>query len=356
MDESKHSRKTLDVIAAIKESAEIFKNNFWLFMFLGFLGNALFVVQELMGVSSLKNITEWIMELVFNIVYFWMMAALIIVSDRLLKGERVTAKEACIDVKNVFWRFLAGGVLYLLMFFGGLLVFIIPGLYLATIYSLAGIPIVLERTGIMEGFKISKNLILGNFWIMFLLVMGILIIYHLYFLVGPFKAVFVGIIGNVLVPYETILFVLLYHRLKDMKGAQTNSSSIEAGQVVIENKSSIGTTSWGVLVLGIGMLFGVMNYVKNIWGISHFIFPVIFVVIGIGILCLKNWARRAFIILATVCLISGMFAFLQYLQPPNGLLEAGKRWFAGMGISSFVFMAGLIFFFQPPVKKQFKKR
>ena len=51
----------------------------------------------------------------------------------------------------------------------GLLLLFIPGIYLGTIFMLAGIVLVLEDTAFFESFKRSKSLIQGHFWSVVLL-------------------------------------------------------------------------------------------------------------------------------------------------------------------------------------------
>lgn len=120
-----------------------------------------------------------------------------------------------------------------------------------------------------------------------------------------------------------------------------------------------------VLAIAITILFILMHlhprtsktYTGGDWFLR--ILPILYLVCGVGILKLKNWARRGIIILAMVYLI--------LLIPAMGIilyvmLKSHKfPSFVTLGITSgiilFLVYNGLIvwFFNQDPVKKQFQR-
>lgn len=127
----------------------------------------------------------------------------------------------------------------------------------------------------------------------------------------------------------------------------------------MERKRSKGVTFWGSLILCIGLVYGLINSARNIWRIDYVLLPILYVTIGIGILCLKKWARITFLILAILTVTVGILGLPAYLQSIADLAETGKGWVVaalGMFIFRFIFaIGGLIFFLQRPVKEQFKK-
>lgn len=73
---------------------------------------------------------------------------------------------------DVFLAFLLGNLLYILVFFGGLLLLIIPGIIFSIKYSFFGYLIVDQGMGVKESFSRSGNITYGYKWNLF--VLGIL--------------------------------------------------------------------------------------------------------------------------------------------------------------------------------------
>lgn len=141
------------------------------------------------------------------------------VAGKLLNGEDVDIKESLLSVSSLFLRFMLSMTLYLFLLFGGLIIFIIPGLYFGTIFCFSYIPIILERKGVIEGFKISKNLIKGYFWVMLLLglvvVASSVLVYFISTLLGGvMKEVLYGLFCAISAPYLIILEVSFFNKLK----------------------------------------------------------------------------------------------------------------------------------------------
>jgi hypothetical protein len=111
----------------------------------------------------------------------------------------------------------------------GLLLLIVPGLYLLTIWSVLIPVIVLERRGVMEAFGRSRELVRGNGWNVFgVIVLSILVLIAaaivigllLFWLEGWFGAFVRSVISNTMTaPFVALALTVLYYRLLQLKEA-----------------------------------------------------------------------------------------------------------------------------------------
>ncbi|SDF33273.1 hypothetical protein SAMN05216464_11628 [Mucilaginibacter pineti] len=93
------------------------------------------------------------------------------------KGGTPTFAEIWGYYKYYFLRILGGGILIFLLFMFGLLLCVIPGLYLMPPLYLIFPIIVMENTSFGYGFNKSFSIIKGNWWMVFglIIVMGIIV-------------------------------------------------------------------------------------------------------------------------------------------------------------------------------------
>lgn len=111
----------------------------------------------------------------------------------------------------------------------GLLLLIVPGLYLLTIWSVLIPVIVLEGLGVMEAFGRSRELVSGNGWNVFaVIVLSVLILIGaaivlgllLFWLPGWFGAFLRSVISNTITaPFVALALTVLYYRLLQLKEA-----------------------------------------------------------------------------------------------------------------------------------------
>jgi uncharacterized membrane protein len=110
--------------------------------------------------------------------------------------------------RHVFWNYLGAAILYGLMVAFGLVLFIIPGLYLALKYQFFSYLIVDKNLGAMEALKKSAVMTEGVKWKLFLFslaICGLNILGALVFVVGLL----------VTIPMSTMAFVFVYRTLRD---------------------------------------------------------------------------------------------------------------------------------------------
>jgi hypothetical protein len=111
----------------------------------------------------------------------------------------------------------------------GLLLLIVPGLYLLTIWSVLIPVIVLERRGVMEAFGRSRELVSGFGWnafgvivLCFLILLGISIVVEIatFWLGGALGEYVRNVISNTIgIPFVALALTNMYFRLRAQKEA-----------------------------------------------------------------------------------------------------------------------------------------
>lgn len=126
--------------------------------------------------------------------------------------------------------------------------------------------------------------------------------------------------------------------------------------MMIKKKRSKGVTFWGHLLLWSGIGYAIINVARNVWLLLPVLTPIFLIIVGVGILKLKNWARWLCIIWMALLIFFGLLTLPAYLQEINRLSKEGYFLLATFAfITRFVFgIAGIIFFSNSNAKKQFK--
>jgi hypothetical protein len=106
-------------------------------------------------------------------------------------GQASISNALIIGLKRLFPTFMVS-VFFLLMIVIGIILLIIPGIYLWGIFQLAFTVLIVENTGIFESFGISRRLIKGHWWRSATILTVALIIMIVFALIA-------GIIGGALV-------------------------------------------------------------------------------------------------------------------------------------------------------------
>ena len=113
------------------------------------------------------------------------------------------------------WRAIGAGILYYLMVMAGLLLLVVPGVYLALRFVMYQNAIVDRNLGIMEAFRYSSELTRNNKLSLFGLVIMIILI-----MIAGTVALVVGLIYAI--PLATVAFALAYRCLQYGPGAMTD--------------------------------------------------------------------------------------------------------------------------------------
>lgn len=221
MIEQNTVNRPIEINRIINESIKIFKKNFVLLSVLGLLSNSFYIFNDLFIQKDETTLVGGAVFLISFIIFSYFMMSLTYTSSKLLHGENVNLQESFVNVRGSFVYFFISLILYLLLAIGGLILLIIPGIYLGTVFTFSYIPIVLEKKGIIEGFKISKNLVKGNFWIIFFILVSIITLSVVFYWLARFTGHFSNILYDLfcvfVVPFITIFEVAIYSRLKEIK-------------------------------------------------------------------------------------------------------------------------------------------
>ena len=155
---------------------------------------------------------------------FWLTGALVeAVSDIRDGREDLTVGETFSKVWPRVWPLLGASILAGLGIAAGLVLLIVPGLILLTWWALIPPAIVLEKRPVFESFGRSRELVRGNGWSVF----GVLIITYLLTSVisGVIRAIFTPlpdylgqyiadvIGGTIVAPFSALAITLMYFRL-----------------------------------------------------------------------------------------------------------------------------------------------
>ena len=162
---------------------------------------------------------------------FWLQGALVFAVQDVRDGS---ADESLGDLLRKVTPYLGtlvgAGVLAGLGIAVGLVLFVIPGIYLLTIWAVLAPAIVLEGAGVMESFGRSRALVSGRFWpVLGVVVVAVIIsgvAQNLIGLILSFLPVFLrywlggAVASAVAVPFMALAITLTYFALSDEKAEQ----------------------------------------------------------------------------------------------------------------------------------------
>lgn len=86
---------------------------------------------------------------------------------------------------------------------------------------------------------------------------------------------------------------------------------------------SRGVTFWGYLLIVFGVIYGLINAARNIWRLDYVGLPILFVIIGSGILSLKNLARIVLLIFMGFLILTGVLSLPASLSSITNLSKEG---------------------------------
>jgi hypothetical protein len=209
----------------IGEAWELYKKNWSHFAQIALV---VFVIVAVIGIV-LAFILSWlgvILGVIISFVgWYWLQGTLIEAVRDVRDGRAdLSVSETFSRVQPRLGSIIGAGILLGLAIGIGLLLLIVPGLILLTIW-IAVIPaIVLEKRGIGDSFGRSRELVRGNGWNVFgvivltiLLLLGVSIVLNLILL--PLADWLAGLIGQlvssvVIGPFVVTIWTLVYYRLK----------------------------------------------------------------------------------------------------------------------------------------------
>ena len=209
----------------------MYRANFSTFVGIAALGASLYLLR--VPLRLLSKAAGQIIGLPGIFLSLWASAALVItVSHRSQDNTIIGVKAAFRAAKGKYWRYFKAQIVYALIALIGFLLLVVPGVYWGTLFSFAPIAVVLEKDTAVNPFKISKSLIRGAFWRVFVLglittilfplfcLLPLFFVFHRLQLSQPIKVVLGQIFMICYIPLLTIIQVTLYHTLKGREQAQ----------------------------------------------------------------------------------------------------------------------------------------
>lgn len=270
-DEFKDSTvKRIGIKETIGESWELYKDNFKLFISIALIGFIIdFINAGLIDINRFLSINEYGLALKFLIlllliVVFYYSCKITItfyicISMR-YKNINTSIKYCYKNASAKVWRYIGTCFKFVLMLlipvivliivmiisrgkirYFGISVIMVPIIYLATINGFAPIISILEDKK-LPCFKISREIVKGDFWRIILLVFLTIIIfnipYYIYMnvfnnirMISPHKKFIASIINDIMMmftcPFSMSVQVMMYFRLKEKAKELFNRSLVE---------------------------------------------------------------------------------------------------------------------------------
>lgn len=244
MENEINSRKPIEIGQILRQSIALYKENFSLFIKIAILGYGLAMLNSLLALLCetanklvaliLTPIGIFILAPLGVFVLFWASMALIIAISNRYLGNEITLRECFIKTKGKYWRYVGISILYILILAVGMALFLIPGIYWATIFLLVTVIAALEETKVTGAFRVSKGLIKGSFWRVFLL--GVIIsglslpAYIIYSKLAGASQHLATILGQIYsifyISFSTVIEVTLYHQLKTDRSLEPKNAEI----------------------------------------------------------------------------------------------------------------------------------
>lgn len=188
--------------------------------------------------SILTALLTLIVVLICIFVWLWMIIYMTKLSDALLKNETINEKQLFSDsmkrIASFFWtEFLVG-----LITLGGILLFIIPGIFWAIWYSYAPYANILEKTDLrgMKALDASKKLVKRRAWDVYgrslfpaiyaqlaIYLIGLIVFILVYAIsqkleLGMTIAYVIAMIASfMIIPLVNLFSVILYNNLKETR-------------------------------------------------------------------------------------------------------------------------------------------
>jgi len=201
------TKKDFLIGEAIKYGWNIMKANLWFFV--GVLIVAWLVTgipqaianrlqDNYFGLAALFNIIHWIAQTIITI-------GMIKIALKFLADEKPEFVEL-FRFQGNFWRYVGSSILYGLIVIGGIILFIVPGIYWAIKFQFFGYCIVDQKLGPVEALKKSSKITYQVKWKLLgfgLVMVGINIL--------GFLCLFVGLFATI--PTTMIAFAYVYRKL-----------------------------------------------------------------------------------------------------------------------------------------------
>lgn len=216
----------------------LYRDNFLLFILIAVIGQALYTVRGALSATGVQGLWAVGVGLVpaAIVIRFWAGAALIVAASSRHNAQEVSLKGCFAKVEGRYLTYVMATVLYSLASVTGLLLLIVPGLYVGTILCLAAYVAVLEDRKLAGSFRRSRQLVAGSFWrvLLIMLFLGVLgaaggfAAYGLSRVHHIIPIVWLAAYEVLLWPFSTAVHAVLYRRLAEKE--EPSRPSAEAAE------------------------------------------------------------------------------------------------------------------------------
>lgn len=202
--------KTFSIKEAFHNSWELFKVHKKVLI----ISTLILIAANIAGDSMRDNWSIWsgILNLVFYVIGLWIMVGLLKIVISIFDGGAPKVEELFAH-NDLIWKYFLVTVCYGLIVFLGLVLLIVPGVYLLVKYIFAPLLVVDKGLSVSEAFKESARMTEGVKWkILKLALVCILLI------ILGFIALGVGLLVSI--PVVQLMYVSVYRRLSSIETAQ----------------------------------------------------------------------------------------------------------------------------------------
>ncbi|MFA6594072.1 MAG: YciC family protein [Candidatus Buchananbacteria bacterium] len=144
----------------------------------------------------------------------------------ILKSDGALNLREALNGSIKYWvKYFVVGLLFGLITIGGLILFIVPGIFWAVMFCLATVVLIFEDKPIIESLKRSRELTKGYWWAVFgRLLLWLLVVFLVSFVIGLLRlinqetaTILLDLVQLVLGPMYLAYLVLLYQSLQQIK-------------------------------------------------------------------------------------------------------------------------------------------
>lgn len=221
-------KSQLDVGATLREVFALYRDQARLLLPVAFL---LFLVSAVANVLAPAGFGFFVIPLILGILIATLYQGMVVSLVRDLRGggRKSSVRDLVSSVWQVLWELVGAGILAGLGIGFGFLLVLVPGLYLTTIWAVIAPVIVVERREVLEAFGRSRQLVRGNGWRVFVVV--VLVAGLISFVVGivflllareiadnPVLAIASSALASTITaPVEALVASVLYFRLLNLR-------------------------------------------------------------------------------------------------------------------------------------------
>ena len=153
---------TVDLSSIFRKAYHVYRDNLPMMISLGLIyGFGSISDQILYQLFRLES--THIAFFLNTLITSWVSMALTYGVNELYRKREVTVQQALLSTGKNYWQYVLVSMLYLMVVFGGLILFILPGIYLMTLYLFADVCVVLERKTLVDAFARSSALVKFSF-------------------------------------------------------------------------------------------------------------------------------------------------------------------------------------------------